>query len=260
MLADLSNTKIAIITAGYQGLEKALATELGLPLIKKANKDYEFLLRFTSQGLGLEPVDGRCGAVRVDFTEGKARHRRMFGGGKGQQIAKAVGLKGAVYPHVLDLTAGLGGDAFVLASLGCKVAMAERQPVVRALLKNGLERGELDFDVGEIVASMKLLVGNALSVMQAWRDDAPQVIYLDPMFPHSRKSAQVKKEMAVFRDIVGEDADADGLLAPALALASHRVVVKRPRIAPFLDQKKPMFSLEGKANRFDVYVKKSFSS
>ena len=46
MLADLSNTKIAIITAGYQGLEKALATELGLPLIKKANKDYEFLLRF----------------------------------------------------------------------------------------------------------------------------------------------------------------------------------------------------------------------
>jgi 16S rRNA (guanine1516-N2)-methyltransferase len=253
---------VAIAAGGFQPLETALALELGLPLVKKNNyKEYDFLLCFTPEGLGLEPVDGRSGAVRVDFAAGKTRHRRVFGGGKGQQIAKAVGIQGGVRPSILDITAGLGGDAFVLASLGCSVSMAERQPVVNALLADGLVRGALDMDVGDIVAAMRLIKGDALSVMAGWhpeQKDAPQVIYLDPMFPHSGKSAQVKKEMALFRQLVGADEDADALLAPALALASHRVVVKRPRIAPDLAQHKPTYRLEGKSNRFDIYVNSSF--
>ena len=260
MLADTTDTKLAVAVGGFQFLENALALELGVPVIKKTNNAYDFLLRFTSEGLGLEPVDRRSGSVRVDFTAGKARHRSVFGGGKGQQVAKAVGVQGGVRPSILDLTAGLGGDAFVLASLGCRVSMVERQPVVRALLADGLARGELDIDVGDIVAGMSLKKGDALSVMSAWEGAAPQVIYLDPMFPHTGKSAQVKKEMALFRQLVGSDEDADVLLAPALALATHRVVVKRPRIAPDLAQHKPMYRLEGKSNRFDIYVNKSFTA
>ena len=260
MLADTTNAKLAVVAGGFQFLENALALELGVPVIRKTDQAYDFLLRITSQGLGLEPVDGRSGAVRVDFAAGKARHRRVFGGGKGQQVAKAVGVQGGVRPSILDLTAGLGGDAFVLASLGCCVSMVERQSVVRALLADGLARGELDIDVGDIVAGMSLKKGDALSVMNAWEGVAPQVIYLDPMFPHSGKSAQVKKEMALFRQLVGSDEDADALLAPALALASHRVVVKRPSIAPDLAQHKPMYRLEGKSNRFDIYVNKSFTA
>ena len=260
MLANTTDTKLAVAAAGFQFLEAALGLELGLPVIKKTNKAYDFLLRFTSQGLGLEPVDGRSGAVWVNFAAGKARHRRVFGGGKGQQVAKAVGIQGGVRPSILDLTAGLGGDAFVLASLGCSVSMVERHPVVRALLADGLARGALDIDVGDIVAGMCLKKGDALSVMANWQTEAPQVIYLDPMFPHTGKSAQVKKEMALFRQLVGSDEDADALLAPALALATHRVVVKRPRIAPDLAQHKPMYRLEGKSNRFDIYVNKSFTT
>lgn len=258
MLVDMAHPKLAIIAAGFQFLEQTLAQELGLSVIKKSKPEYDFLLRYTREGLGLEPVDGRSGAVRVDFSAGKARHRRVFGGGKGQQVAKAVGVQGSVRPSLLDLTAGLGADAFVLASLGCQVSMTERQPVVRALLADGLSRGALDIDAGDIVAAMSLKKGHALAVIEAWQETAPQVIYLDPMFPHSGKSAQVKKEMALFRQLVGTDEDADLLLAPALALASHRVVVKRPRIAPDLDQHKPTYRLEGKSNRFDVYVNKSF--
>ena len=259
MLADTTHAKVAVLAAGHQFLETALALELGVQVIKKSNNSYDFLLRFTPEGLGLEPVDGRSGAVRVNFAAGKARHRRVFGGGKGQQVAKAVGVQGTVRPTVLDLTAGLGADAFVLASLGCQVSMVERQWVVRALLADGLARAALDIDVGDIATSMCLKKGHALSVMATWEAVAPQVIYLDPMFPHSGKSAQVKKEMALFRQLVGSDEDADTLLAPALALASHRVVVKRPRIAPDLAQQKPTYRLEGKANRFDIYVNKSFA-
>ena len=259
MLVASTHPKLAIIAGGHQLLETTLAAELGVPVIKKNNTGYDFLMRFTTLGLGLEPMDGSSGAVRVDFAAGKARHRRVFGGGKGQQIAKAAGLQGSVRPSVLDLTTGLGGDAFVLASLGCQVSMVERQPAIRALLVDGLARGELDIDVGDIVAGMTLKQGHALSVMATWEGLAPQVVYLDPMFPHAGKSAQVKKEMALFRQLVGSDTDADNLLGPALALASHRVVVKRPRIAPDLAEHKPTYRLEGKANRFDIYVNKSFS-
>jgi hypothetical protein len=84
MLADTADAKVAVVAAGQQFLETALALELGVPVIKKNNQTYDFLLRFTPEGLGLEPVDGRSGAVRVDFAAGKARHRRVFGGGKGQ--------------------------------------------------------------------------------------------------------------------------------------------------------------------------------
>ena len=74
----------------------------------------------------------------VDFVEGASRHRRLHGGGRGQAIAKAVGLGKLRTPAVADLTAGLGRDAFVLATLGCSVTLVERSPVVHALLCDGL--------------------------------------------------------------------------------------------------------------------------
>ena len=84
----------------------------------------------------------------MDFASGAVAHRRKFGGGKGQSIAKAVGLKAGVQLHVIDATAGLGRDAFVLASLGCNVDMVERSPIAAALLEDGLERAALDAEIG----------------------------------------------------------------------------------------------------------------
>jgi 16S rRNA (guanine1516-N2)-methyltransferase len=104
---------------------------------------------------------------------------------------------------------------------------------------------------------MPLSQGNAIELMGDWQGEAPQVIYLDPMFPHRDKSALVKKEMRLFRPLVGDDQDAPALLQAALALASHRVVVKRPRKAPIIDGAKPSHSLEGKSSRYDIYALKS---
>ena len=83
----------------------------------------------------------------------------------------------------------------------------------------------------------------------------PEVVYLDPMFPLRTKSAQVKKEMHVFHQLIGKDIDADLLLQIAQECAQKRVVVKRPRIAPFLAGHKPNYTLEGRSNRYDVYLK-----
>ncbi|RML78543.1 Ribosomal RNA small subunit methyltransferase J, partial [Pseudomonas syringae pv. maculicola] len=43
----------------------------------------------------------------------------------------------------------------------------------------------------------------------------------------------------------------------ALALATHRVVVKRPRKAPCIDGPKPGYALDGKSSRYDIYPRKA---
>ncbi|KHA56975.1 16S rRNA methyltransferase [Aeromonas hydrophila] len=215
----------------------------------------QFALVFTAARLELRKLDEpKLGAVYVDFVEGAVAHRRKFGGGRGQSIAKAVGLKAGAMPNVVDATAGLGRDAFVLASLGCKVTMIERSPVVAALLQDGLVRAALDPEIGPWVRErMQLLHGPAVETLLGLTE-RPDVIYLDPMFPHKQKSALVKKEMRVFQSLVGPDLDADALLPAALAMADKRVVVKRPDYAGWLNEHKPSMAIETKSNRFDVYV------
>ncbi|MGE6108820.1 class I SAM-dependent methyltransferase [Aeromonas sobria] len=214
-----------------------------------------FALVLTETRLELRKLDeAKLGAVYVDFVEGAVAHRRKFGGGRGQSIAKAVGLKAGANPTVVDATAGLGRDAFVLASLGCRVTLIERSPVVAALLADGLARAAQDPDIGPWVRErMRLIQGPATEQLLALAE-RPEVVYLDPMFPHKQKSALVKKEMRVFQSLVGPDLDADSLLPAALEMAQRRVVVKRPAYAGWLNEHKPSMAIETKNNRFDVYV------
>lgn len=250
--------KVEALDAGFAPQAQQWAQRLGLPLqIDEA----EFALQVGEQGLQLQQLGADApGPVRVDFVEGGVAHRRLYGGGSGQMIAKAVGVAQGVRPRVLDATAGLGKDGFVLATLGCEMSLIERQPLIGALLEDGLARGALDAEVAPIVARMHLLKGNSIELMRNWEGEPPQVIYLDPMFPHREKSALVKKEMRLFRPLVGDDNDAPALLAAALALASHRVVVKRPRKAPCIEGPKPSHGLEGKSSRYDIYPKKALKA
>ncbi|MCH9691649.1 MAG: class I SAM-dependent methyltransferase [Gammaproteobacteria bacterium] len=202
------------------------------------------------------------GPVLVEFVNGNAAYRRKSGGGKGQQIARATGVRSGFYPQLVDATAGLGRDAFVLASLGCAVQMFERNPLVHALLSDGLRRlteAALEDTELALIAGRLSLQPSAMSAAE-WLAEQPedsiQVVYLDPMFPGRDKSAKVKKEMAIFHRLVGNDDDAAKLLAPAQAACVYRTVVKRPRLAPLLANAEPTFSLEGKSCRFDIYTKK----
>lgn len=252
----MTKSALPALTTAIPALEEQadfLANRWGLPRTRTEGAVFE--LQLTEEQLQLIKLDEpKLGAVFVDFVSGAVAHRRKFGGGRGQMIAKAVGLKSGANPRVLDATAGLGRDAFVLASLGCDVTMFERSPVVAALLEDGLMRAQQDPVIGPWVSQrMRLIHSNSL---EGWEtlNESPEVIYLDPMFPHRKKSAQIKKEMRVFQSLVGDDPDADQLLPLALAAATKRVVVKRPGYAGFLDDCTPSMSIESKKNRFDVYV------
>jgi len=200
--------------------------------------------------------------LSVDFVSGKAAHRRQFGGGRGQLVAKACGLSKGVTPSIVDATAGLGRDAFVLASLGAHVLLIERVAAIAALLEDGLARALRHADTAEIAARMMLRHGDAADTLADIVANAqfdPQVIHLDPMFPHREKSALVKKEMRLFRELAGDDSDAPKLLEAALDIATHRVVVKRPRKAPPIAGPAPHHTLEGKTSRYDLYVHRSLA-
>lgn len=225
--------------------------------------DYGFVVTFSAGGIALRQTGRKApGPIFVEFTEGAVDHRRKFGGGNGQMIAKAVGVKAGVYPRVLDATAGMGKDSFVLATLGCHLTMIERSPIVHLLLQDGLQRAqafarEQDVELLHVINRMQLLAQDSRTYLESLTAaQFPDVIYLDPMFPERQKTADVKKEMAAFHSVVGKDEDADALLPLALAHVNYRVVVKRPRKAPFLNNQTPSYQLEGKSSRYDIYTLK----
>ena len=195
-------------------------------------------LVLTDKRLELRKLDeSKLGAIAVDFVEGVMAHRRKKD-----------------FPTVIDATAGLGRDAFVLAAIGCKVRLVERHPVVAALLEDGLARAYADAEIGKFMQErMQLVAVSHIAQLDCEKEQA-DVVYLDPMYPHKQKSSLVKKEMRVFQHLVGADLDADSLFLPAKALARKRVVVKRPDYAPFMADMKPDFSHTTKNHRFDIYL------
>ena len=222
--------------------------------------DSATVLFLDDRGLCLQATGRKApGPVRAEFVSGKAGYRLAHGGGTGQLIAKAIGLKRTNDTlHILDATAGLGQDAFVLAGLGHRVTLLERSPVIHALLEDGLARAAADEAIAEVAARMTLVQADSIRWLKD-REGQPvaDVIHLDPMFPHRDKSALVKKEMQLFRPIVGDDPDAAELLQVALTCARYRVVVKRSRRAPAIDGPAPSVSLEGKSSRYDLYPLKA---
>ncbi|MHB1185765.1 MAG: class I SAM-dependent methyltransferase [Desulfobulbia bacterium] len=249
--------KVAVSHTAPELADKArgLAAQLGLPLYNPEDPPPALLLTLTPARLELrQTTKGAEGPLFVDFLGGPIEYRRRQTTSRKEGIARAVGLKGGTSLVVLDLTAGLGRDGFILASLGCTVRMVERSPMVAALLADGIRRARQEPTLAEIMARISLIPGDSLDILRTWQGERPEVICIDPMYPHRGKSALVKKEMRLIRLLVGDDEDSDGLLAAALTVAGRRVVVKRPRLAPALAGPAPNFAIGGKNSRFDVYL------
>lgn len=214
-----------------------------------------YLLEKKADILQLVSIQDSFKPLFIDFVSGKNRHRRLFGGGKSQPLARAIGLKGQYYPDVLDVTAGLGRDGFVLATLGCAVSMLERSPVIAALLADAIERAGHDDETASITQKLQLHnIDSQEYLQQLSKDKFPSVIYMDPMYPHREKSALVKKEMRIFRDLVGDDTDSRELLVMARRRVEKRVVVKRPKGAENLAGLKPHSQISSKNTRYDIYL------
>jgi len=244
---------------------QALGLHLSLPALSQIfsfddrvlpNTRYGMVLLVTPEGLKLKDLKTpREAPIWVDFTSSKLRLRAKQAGAAKQSLAKAVGIKPGWRPTIIDATAGLGRDGFVLASLGCHVTMLERHPVVAELLKDGIKRAALHSETTKIVqTAIKFIPGQAANIIDALAEDqCADVIYLDPMFPHRDKSALIKKEMRLFQTMVGIDEDVSILFEAALKSAKKRVVVKRPNSGRGLQGMDPHLVITGKSTRYDIY-------
>lgn len=193
------------------------------------------------------------GELRVDFVEGSVAHRLRFGGGRGQDLAKAMGLRAGKTPTIVDATAGLGRDSFLLASLGARVILIERSEQMHELLGQGMKRAAREGgQFREIIGRMTLLKGDALDLIPELPSEA---ILIDPMHPERKNSALVKQDLRQVREIVGTDDDAADLVQLAIKHARRRVVLKWPAKAdPIEGVKKCTHQIIGKTTRYDVFM------
>ncbi|KMN34424.1 16S rRNA methyltransferase [Chromobacterium sp. LK1] len=254
-------TPLYCAAAARQDAARALAERFALPLLTQ-RPEQGYWLELGEERLELLTT-GKHGAVYAEFVEGAAKHRREQGGGRGQPVAKAIGLKGAKeLPYVVDATAGLGRDSFVLAGLGCRVTLVERSPVAAALLADALQRAAAHPDTADIAARMHLVHASSIAWLASLSEaERPDVVFVDPMFPDTdKKSAAAKKDMQAFQQVIGDDQDSAALLQAAIAAAKNRVVVKRPRLGAAIEGVKPSAVLDGKSTRFDLYVIKALRS
>jgi len=228
-----------------------------LPLLKDKNEQYDLLLIFHDDLVELYDRQLNT-SISIDFLKGTLAHRQQFGGGRGQAIAKAIGMKSGATPSVLDTTAGMAGDAFVLATLGCSMTLLERSPIIFALIEDALERATLNESFEPILKQgFKIINRDANDYIKeqlSTEVSPPDVIYIDPMYPHKKKSALVKKEMQILQRLHGEDDNAAELLGNALLYAKKRVVVKRPIQAETVSEKKPSTCIKSKKTRYDIYT------
>lgn len=192
-------------------------------------------------------------SLTCDFISGAVAHRFRFGWGRGQALARAVGMKGGRAPKIVDATAGLGRDAFLLASLGAEVTLIERSPVICGLLETGMAAAQnVGGKVAEAISRMTLIHGDAKDLLTAL---VPEVVFIDPMHPLRIKTALVKNEMRLLRKIVGADEDSVELMEIALATARERVVLKWPqRASPMAGIRRASHNYSGKSTRYDVFM------
>lgn len=243
-----------------------LAARLGLPLGDAG----ELVLVCQQRGLALrvrhsdDPILAQCKPLVNDWRAIDVAS--PMGRSLKQPLLKAVGVhKGDVYrPRIVDATAGLGEDAWLLACFGCRVTAIERHPVIFALLEDGLARMMPTHQ--QPASRLSIMHANAQAVLHQWAaaasadvdagddEDRPQVVYLDPMFPPGRKTAE-RKPLRILRQLAGDDTDSETLLALACRVAGRRVVVKRPRhAAPLAGNRAPSLTFAGKSVRYDVYL------
>ncbi|PCI21428.1 MAG: SAM-dependent methyltransferase [Piscirickettsiaceae bacterium] len=217
---------------------------------------HDLYLSYSSNALTLNcTVGAQSLSLSIDFVLGKSQHRRLYGGGKNQPLAKACGLNKHPEWNILDATAGLGRDAFVLASLGSNITLCEQNAVLYSLLVDALSRASNDIEATDIIDRMTCVHHNTIDYLNLSIKSPADVIYLDPMYPDRKKSAKIKKDMQILQHLVGHSGEEGALLDIALQTASHRVVVKRPKSAEPLSSIKPSYIVSSPNTRYDVYVR-----
>ena len=188
--------------------------------------------------------------LSLSFSSPKFLRRVKAASKTTELIARAVGIRHGL--KVIDCTAGLGREAFLLAYLGCDVTLVERSQVIYTLLLDALDSASFDSDLKRAVSRISLHQSDSrdfLSQHPSW-----DVIYLDPMFPEKKKTSLPKGDMQYLQRFLSKQQDDGSLLKQAFRCNFKRLVVKRSLTKVYDDIKKPDLQIQNDKIRFDVYL------
>ncbi|MBQ7147728.1 MAG: class I SAM-dependent methyltransferase [Pseudobutyrivibrio sp.] len=206
-------------------------------------------LQNTPEGLSL--TDGEL-SIMADFRDMLPRLKQS--NLQREMLVKAARIKGQEMPQTLvDATAGFGEDSLILAAAGFQVRLYEFDEIIAALLQDCLDRASQLPELKDPVSRMELICGDSVKGMQTL-DYKPDIVLLDPMFPARQKSALIKKKFQLIQRLESPCSTEEDLLNAAMVADPKRIVIKRPLKGPFLADRKPSYSLEGKAIRYDCFV------
>lgn len=242
---DLKNIVIFLDENGDRETAEALSRQLGVPLTGRMGD--ELTLVVDSSGLSLVGsgmrYQGDFSRMLSRVTKGRLHHEMLV------KIAKTKTER----PVAVDAAAGMGEDSFLLAAAGYEVYLFERDHVIAALLKDALRRAGQDEQLREIVSRMHLREGNSIELMPQI-GVTPEIVFLDPMFPPRKKSGLIHKKLRLIQKLEQPCADEKELFAAAAALHPKKIIIKRPLNGTPLADKKPSYTVKGRAIRYDVVV------
>lgn len=223
----------------------ALSEQLGIPLSDEPGEGLTLVLDengLSLSGHGLK-YQGDFSHMLRRVTRGRLSH---------EMLVKAAKTK-SEHPTAVDAAAGMGEDAFLLAAMGYEVTLFEKDKVIAALLRDAMRRAEDDPRLREIVGRMTLIEGDSIELLPRMGLKA-ELVYLDPMFPPRRKSGLIHKKLQLIQKLQQPCTQGEELFSAALSAQPKKIVVKRPLNGEYLADKKPTYTLKGKAIRYDCIV------
>lgn len=230
---------------GQKDMAEAFARRIGAEISEKPGPKLTIL--FHAKGVSLT---GYGLSYQGDFenmlhrvTNGRLQHEMLVRAAKSEKPGRKA----------IDATAGMGEDAFLLAAQGYEVTLFEQNPVIAVLLKDALRRAKKHPVLKDIASRMNLVQDNSVEGMSKLLDPV-DVIYLDPMFPARQKSSLINKKLQLIQKLEPPCSEETDLFDAAISASPSKIIVKRPLKSEFLAGRKPSYTLNGKAIRYDCYT------
>lgn len=230
---------------GQKDMAEAFARRIGTEISEKPGPKLTIL--FHAKGISLT---GYGLSYQGDFenmlhrvTNGRLQHEMLVRAAKSDKPGRKA----------IDATAGMGEDAFLLAAQGYEVTLFEQNPVIAVLLKDALRRAKKHPVLKDIASRMNLVQDNSVEGMSKLLDPV-DVIYLDPMFPARQKSSLINKKLQLIQKLEPPCSEETDLFDAAISASPSKIIVKRPLKSEFLAGRKPSYTLNGKAIRYDCYT------
>ena len=245
MMNDRNKITIYLDANGDREAAEQLSRRLGVPIADSMGE--ELTLVFDGTGLSLVGYGMR---YQGDFS--RMLNRVIKGRLRHEMLVKITKTK-TEHPTAVDAAAGMGEDSFLLAAAGYEVILFEQDAVIAALLRDALRRAREEDRLREIVGRMRLTEGNSIALMPRL-GITPEIVYLDPMFPPRKKSGLIQKKLQLIQKLEQPCANERELYDAAAALSPKKIIIKRPLNGALLADKKPSYTVKGKAIRYDVVV------